>query len=230
MVMLAEHYDFIIGGDPDRDTIDLAILDAVTGRAHTNAFPQKRLSQAEPSAAYLLMVGSGFLSSPCQRPWGHPRSVGGGQDRFCGGQDRWASTRQVRIRVFVCRSVSGLYWPAVSGHFLVALPKPAVEQVQRVSEALARELGVVARALVAAERVLAVHLQPREAGSGVFERGVDALTAFARDVRILAAPDHQQFTADLPDPVRLARCSCPGRDRACGYRWRRNRPLRGRRD
>ncbi len=23
MVMLAEHYDFIIGGDPDRDTIDL---------------------------------------------------------------------------------------------------------------------------------------------------------------------------------------------------------------
>ena len=35
MVMLAEHYDFIIGGDPDRDTIDLAILDAVTGRVHT---------------------------------------------------------------------------------------------------------------------------------------------------------------------------------------------------
>jgi len=24
MVMLAEHHDFIIGGDPDRDTIDLA--------------------------------------------------------------------------------------------------------------------------------------------------------------------------------------------------------------
>jgi hypothetical protein len=44
MVMLAEHYDFIIGGDPDRDTIDLAILDAVTGRAQTNAFPQKRVT------------------------------------------------------------------------------------------------------------------------------------------------------------------------------------------
>ena len=28
MVMLAEHYDFVIGGDPDRDTIDLAILEA----------------------------------------------------------------------------------------------------------------------------------------------------------------------------------------------------------
>jgi hypothetical protein len=34
MVMLAEHYDFVIGGDPDRDTIDFAILDAVTGRVH----------------------------------------------------------------------------------------------------------------------------------------------------------------------------------------------------
>jgi len=32
MVMLAEHYDFVIGGDPDRDTIDLAILNAGTGR------------------------------------------------------------------------------------------------------------------------------------------------------------------------------------------------------
>jgi len=32
MVMLAEHYDFVIGGDPDRDTIDLAILTAATGR------------------------------------------------------------------------------------------------------------------------------------------------------------------------------------------------------
>jgi len=32
MVMLAEHYDFVIGGDPDRDTIDLAILEASTGR------------------------------------------------------------------------------------------------------------------------------------------------------------------------------------------------------
>jgi transposase len=31
MVMLAEHYDFVIGGDPDRDTIDLAVVDAATG-------------------------------------------------------------------------------------------------------------------------------------------------------------------------------------------------------
>lgn len=36
MVMLAEQYDFVIGGDPDRDTIDLAVVDTATGvvRAH----------------------------------------------------------------------------------------------------------------------------------------------------------------------------------------------------
>ena len=28
MVMLAEHYDFVIGGDPDLDTIDLDIIQA----------------------------------------------------------------------------------------------------------------------------------------------------------------------------------------------------------
>jgi transposase len=31
MTMLAEDYDFVIGGDPDRDTIDLAVLDTGTG-------------------------------------------------------------------------------------------------------------------------------------------------------------------------------------------------------
>jgi hypothetical protein len=31
MVMLAEDYDFVIGGDPDRDSIDLAVVDATTG-------------------------------------------------------------------------------------------------------------------------------------------------------------------------------------------------------
>ena len=31
MVMLAEEYDYVIVGDPDRDTIDLAVLDTATG-------------------------------------------------------------------------------------------------------------------------------------------------------------------------------------------------------
>jgi hypothetical protein len=38
----------------------------------------------------------------------------------------------------VCRSVPGLDRPAANGHFRVALPEPAVEQVQHVPEALAR--------------------------------------------------------------------------------------------
>lgn len=36
MTMLAEEYDFVIGGDPDRDTIDLAILDTATGGLHAH--------------------------------------------------------------------------------------------------------------------------------------------------------------------------------------------------
>ncbi len=36
MAMLAEHYDFVIGGDPDRDTVDLAVLDTTAGRLHAH--------------------------------------------------------------------------------------------------------------------------------------------------------------------------------------------------
>ena len=32
VAMLAEDYEYVIGGDPDRDTIDLAVLDTATGR------------------------------------------------------------------------------------------------------------------------------------------------------------------------------------------------------
>jgi len=31
MSMLAEHYEFVIGGDPDRDTVDLAVVETATG-------------------------------------------------------------------------------------------------------------------------------------------------------------------------------------------------------
>ena len=43
MTMLAEDYDYVIGGDPDRDTIDLAVLDSATGgvRAHLIATTDK---------------------------------------------------------------------------------------------------------------------------------------------------------------------------------------------
>ncbi len=38
MGMLAEHYDYVIGGDPGRNTIDLAVLDTGTGgvRGHVS--------------------------------------------------------------------------------------------------------------------------------------------------------------------------------------------------
>lgn len=36
MVMLAEQYEFVIGGDPDRDTIDLAVVHAGTGAVRSH--------------------------------------------------------------------------------------------------------------------------------------------------------------------------------------------------
>jgi transposase len=63
MVMLAEHYDFIIGGDPDRDTIDLAILDAVTGRVHN------QYSDAADGPAYRRMLAWAVRCAPGRRVW-----------------------------------------------------------------------------------------------------------------------------------------------------------------
>ena len=36
MVMLTEFYDSVIGGDPDRDTVDLGVLDTGDGRVHAH--------------------------------------------------------------------------------------------------------------------------------------------------------------------------------------------------
>ena len=50
MPMLAEQYNYVIGGDPDRDTVDLAVLDATSAgfRAH--------LTQTADAAGYAQMV------------------------------------------------------------------------------------------------------------------------------------------------------------------------------
>jgi len=61
MVMLAEHYDFIIGGDRDRDTIDLAMLDAVTGRVHT------QYCDAADGPAYRRMLAWAVRCAPGRR-------------------------------------------------------------------------------------------------------------------------------------------------------------------
>ena len=63
MTMLAEDYDFVIGGDPDRDTVDLAVLDTGTGRVHAH------LSDAADGAGYLRMFLWAGEHAPGRRIW-----------------------------------------------------------------------------------------------------------------------------------------------------------------
>jgi len=63
MVMLAEQYDFVIGGDPDRDTIDLAVLDTGTGRVHAH------LADAADGAGYRRMLAWAGEHAPGRRIW-----------------------------------------------------------------------------------------------------------------------------------------------------------------
>ena len=63
MVMLAEHYDFVIGGDPDRDTIDLAVLDTGTGRVHAH------LADSADGAGYRRMLTWANDHAPSRRIW-----------------------------------------------------------------------------------------------------------------------------------------------------------------
>jgi transposase len=63
MPMLAEQYDYVIGGDPDRDTVDLAVLDATSAgfRAH--------LTQTADAAGYAQMVTWAQRQAPGARVW-----------------------------------------------------------------------------------------------------------------------------------------------------------------
>ncbi len=63
MVMLAEQYDFVIGGDPDRDTVDLAVLDTGAGRVHAHVV------EAADGAGYRRMLGWADEHAPGQRIW-----------------------------------------------------------------------------------------------------------------------------------------------------------------
>ncbi len=63
MVMLAEHYDFVIGGDPDRDTIDLAVLDTGTGRVHAH------LADSADGPGYRRMLAWASTNAPGRRIW-----------------------------------------------------------------------------------------------------------------------------------------------------------------
>jgi transposase len=63
MTTLADDYDYVIGGDPDRDTIDLAVLDTATGglRAH--------LEESADGAGYARMLGWARNHAPGRRVW-----------------------------------------------------------------------------------------------------------------------------------------------------------------
>jgi len=63
MTMLAEDYDYVIGGDPDRDTIDLAVLDAGTGRVSAH------LADAADGAGYERMLTWSGTTAPGRRIW-----------------------------------------------------------------------------------------------------------------------------------------------------------------
>jgi transposase len=63
MVMLAEHYDYVIGGDPDRDSVDLAVVDTTTGgvRAH--------LADQADGPGYARMLTWARQQAPGRRMW-----------------------------------------------------------------------------------------------------------------------------------------------------------------
>jgi transposase len=63
MVMLAENYEYVIGGDPDRDTIDLAVLDTATGRVRAH------LIGAADGAGYRRMLAWAGENAPGRRVW-----------------------------------------------------------------------------------------------------------------------------------------------------------------
>jgi transposase len=63
MTMLSDNYEYVIGGDPDRDTIDLAVLDTATGaiRAHIEA--------SADGAGYVRMLNWAADHAPGRRVW-----------------------------------------------------------------------------------------------------------------------------------------------------------------
>jgi transposase len=63
MVMLAEHYDYVIGGDPDRDTIDLAVVASGTGGVTAHR------SDSADGPGYARLLDWGRDQAPGRRVW-----------------------------------------------------------------------------------------------------------------------------------------------------------------
>jgi len=63
VTMLAGDYEYVIGGDPDRDTIDLAVLDTATGRTRAH------LVAPADGAGYGQMLAWARQHAPGRRIW-----------------------------------------------------------------------------------------------------------------------------------------------------------------
>jgi len=63
MAILADHYDYVIGGDPDRDTIDLAVVDTRTGGV------QAQTAETADGTGYERLLEWGSRHAPGRRVW-----------------------------------------------------------------------------------------------------------------------------------------------------------------
>ena len=79
----------------------------------------------------------------------------------------------------------------------IAFTESATKKFQRHLVALHRQGGIVTMAFVAEKGVLAVELVPGEVRVQITERVVNLLPTFQWNVRVLLAPEHQQFSLDV---------------------------------
>jgi transposase len=63
MVMLADHFDYVIGGDPDRDSVDLAVIDAATGAVRA------QVAGDADGPGYQRLLEWGRQQAPGRRVW-----------------------------------------------------------------------------------------------------------------------------------------------------------------
>ena len=63
MVMLAEQYEYVIGGDPDRDSIDLAVVDTATGAVRGHC------SDRTDAHGYTRLLEWAARQAPGRRVW-----------------------------------------------------------------------------------------------------------------------------------------------------------------
>ena len=76
-----------------------------------------------------------------------------------------------------------------------------MEELSRETIADPRSSRVVTRTFVAKKGMGAVELMPLKSHSGITQCVINECPPLARDMRVLATTDHQQFTPDLGNPI-----------------------------